>query len=197
MSLDPRDLRIGASYESARADARADAIELRRRRRVDLGDLMSVVFESRETLAAAAEEALRSERIDDPERVVEEAGRFGLLLPPAGGLAATLFLEVSDAAEMASALTELEGVAESVQLEIDGSRVPAMVFPFSPAAGGAPPVAYLRFDLTASQREAWIEGARVLLRVAHPGYSASTELSDEQRAAIAADLRPAAAAERA
>jgi hypothetical protein len=197
MSLDPRDLRIGASYESARADARVDAIELRRRRRVDLGDLMSVVFESRETLAAAAEEALRSERIEDPQRVGEEAGRFGLLLPPAGGLAATLFLEVSDAAEMASALTELEGVAESVQLEIDGSRVPATVFPFSPAAGGAPPVAYLRFELTASQREAWIEGARVLLRVAHPGYSASTELSDEQRAAIAADLLPADAAERA
>src|ERR1035438_1883505 len=125
MSLDPRDLRVGASYESARADARSDAIELRRRRRVDLGDLMSVVFESRETLAAAAEEALRSERIEAPEKVDEEAGRFGLLLPPAGGLSATLFLEVSDAAEMASALTELEGVAESVQLEIDGSRVPA------------------------------------------------------------------------
>ena len=197
MSLDPRDLRVGASYESARADARSDAIELRRRRRVDLGDLMSVVFESRETLAAAAEEALRSERIEDPERVGEEAGRFGLLLPPTGGLAATLFLEVSDAAEMASTLTELEGAAESVQLEIDGSRVPATAFPFSAAAGGAPPVAYLRFELTASQREAWIEGARVLLRVAHRRYSASTELSDEQRATIAADLLPATARERA
>jgi hypothetical protein len=98
---------------------------------------------------------------------------------------------------MASALTELEGVAESVQLEIDGSRVPTTVLPFSPAAGGTPPVAYLRFELTASQGEAWIEGARVLLRVAHPGYSASTELSDEQRAAIASDLLPAAPGERA
>ena len=56
MSRDSRDLRVGAAYERARADARSDAIELRRRRRVDLGDLVSVVFESRETLAAAAEE---------------------------------------------------------------------------------------------------------------------------------------------
>jgi hypothetical protein len=197
MSLDSRDLRVGAAYERARAEARSDAIELRRRRRVDLGDLISVVFESRATLAAAAEEALRSERIEDLERVDEEAGRFGVLLPAAGGLAATLFVEVSDAAEMASVLTELEGVAESVQLEIDGSRASATVFPFSGAPGGAAPVAYLRFDLTASQREAWIEGARVLLRVAHPGYVASTELSDEQRAAIAADLLAAPAAVRA
>ena len=197
MSLDPRDLRVGASYERARADARSDAIELRRRRRVDLGDLMSVVFESPETLAAAAEEALRSERIEDAEGVKEEAGRFGLLLAPVGGLAATLFLEVSDAAEMASVLPELEGIAESVQLEVDGSHVPATAFPFHAAATGAAPVAYLRFELSASQREAWIEGARVLLRVAHPRYAVSTELSDEQRATIAADLIPAAAGERA
>jgi len=183
---------VGATYEHARAEARSAAVELRRRRRVDLGDLLSVVFENRVTLAAAAEEALRAERIEDPERVEEEAGRFGLLLPPPGGLAATLFVEVSDAAEMASVLPELEGVAESVQLEIDGSRVPATVFPFSAASGGAAPVTYLRFDLTASQREAWIEGARVLLRVTHPRCVTSTELSDEQRAAIVADLLAAA-----
>jgi hypothetical protein len=66
------------------------------------------------------------------------------------------------------------------------------VFPFSAAAEGAAPVAYLRFELTTSQREAWVEGARVLLRTTHPRYSVSTELSDEQRATIAADLIPAA-----
>jgi hypothetical protein len=191
VSLDPRDLRVGASYESARGEARGAAIELRRRRRVDLGDLVSVVFESRETLAAAAEEALRAERVEDPERVAGEAGNFGLLLPPAGGLAASLFLEVSDAAELASVAAELDGIAGSVHLEIDGSRCPATVLPLGPAAEGSAPVAYLRFDLTASQREAWVEGARVLLRVSHPRYSVSTELSDEQRAVIAADLAPA------
>jgi len=55
--------------------------------------------------------------------------------PPGGRARRTLFLEVSDAAEMASALTELEGVAESVQLEIDGSRVLATVFPSAPLPG--------------------------------------------------------------
>src|ERR1039457_338396 len=159
MSLDPQVLRVGAAEESARADARSAAIELRRRRRVDLGDLISIVFESRDTLAAAAEEALRSARIEDPERVGAEAGRFGLLLPAPGGLAATLFLEISDAAELASVRGELEGVAES--------RAPATVFPVSAAGDGAAPVACLRFELTASQREAWLEGARVLLRATH------------------------------
>ena len=191
MSLDPRELKVGPAYEVARADARAAAVELRRRRRVDLGDLLSVVFESRETLLAAAEEALRAERVEDPARVAVEAGGFTLLLPPEGGLAASLFLEVSDAAELAALLADLDGLAESVHLEIDGDRCPATVLPLGAAAEGAAPVAYLHFALTASQREAWTEGARVLLRATHPRYSASTELSDEQRAAIAADLLPA------
>jgi len=190
VTLDPRDLRAGASYESARGEARAAAVELRRRRRVDLGDLISVVFESRETLAAAAEESLRAERVEDPERVAGEAGRFGLLLPPEGGLAASLFLEVSDAAELASVLAELDGIAGSVHLEIDGSGCAATVLPLGAVTEGAAPVAYLRFALTGSQREAWVEGARVLLRVTHPRYAVSTELSDEQRAAIAAELIP-------
>ena len=194
MSLDPRELRVGPTYEAARGEARAAAVERRRRRRVDLGDLISVVFESRETLRAAAEEALRAERIEEPERVSTEATSFGRLLPPEGGLAASLFLEIADAAELATALAEMDGIAESVHLEIDGDRSPARVLPLGAATEGAAPVAYLRFSLTPSQREAWTEGARVILRVTHPRYSASTELSDEQRAAIAADLIPAPSA---
>jgi hypothetical protein len=191
VSLDPRELRAGPAYEAVRGDARGAAVELRRRRRVDLGDLLSVVFESRGTLVAAAEEALRAERVDAPARLSEEAGSFGLLLAPDGGLAASLFLEIPDAAELAAALTELDGIAESVELEVDGDRCPAAVLPLGTPTEGAAPVAYLRFALTPSQREAWTEGARVLLRVTHPRYSATTELSDEQRAAIAADLKAA------
>jgi hypothetical protein len=196
MTLDPLDLRAGADYEAARGDARSAAIEMRRRRRIDLGDLISVVFESRETLLAAAEEALRAERVADPEGVAGEAGRFSLLLPPDGGLAASLYLEVADAAELASVLAELDGIGESIHLEIDGSRCPAAPLSLGLVAEGAAPVAYLRFALTSSQREAWAEGARVILRVTHPRYSASTELSDEQRAAIAADLAPASSGQR-
>lgn len=192
VSIDPRELRVGPAYEAVRGEARSAAVKSRRRRRVDLGDLVSVVFESRATLLAAAEEALRAERAEDLARVSAEAGGFALLLPPEGGLAASLFLEVTDAAELTAALADLDGLGESVHLEIDGDRVPASVLPHGAAAEGAAPVAYLRFALTPSQREAWAEGARVLLRATHPRYSATTELSDEQRAAIAADLVPAA-----
>ena len=190
MSLGPDDLRVGTAYELARGEARALAIEHRRRRRVDLGDLLSLVFESRETLLAAAEESLRADRIEEPERVAGEAASFRALLPPPGDLAASLYLEVSDAADLAPLLGELEAIAESVHLEIDGTRSQATLLPLEARGERAAPAAFLLFSLTDSQREAWREGARVRLGVAHPRCSASTELSDEQRAAIAVDLGP-------
>jgi len=179
---------VGPAYEASRGDARVAAVESRRRRRIDLGDLVSVVFENRDTLRAAVEETLRAERLTDPPEVAAEAERFAPLLPPAGGLAASLYLEVADAAELTSRLAELEGIAESVHLEIDGSRSAAAAFPTGVTAEHGAPAAYIHFALTGSQREAWLEGARVVLVVEHPRYSARSELSDEQRAAVAADL---------
>ena len=190
MGLRARDLRVGADYEGVRIERRAEAIELRRRRRVGLGDLLSVVFENEETLRAAAEEALRAERVEDPEFVAAEVARWQPLLPAAGELAASLYLEVADAAKLGAMAGDLAGIAESVYLEVDAHRSPAAVASPDDAAASpaAAPAAYLRFELSDSQREAWREGARVVLGVTHPRCSATTELSDEQRAAIAQDL---------
>ncbi|MGD0834725.1 MAG: DUF3501 family protein [Candidatus Dormibacteria bacterium] len=186
------DLRVGADYEGARPERRAQAVELRRRRRVGLGDLLSLVFENAQTLRAAAEESLRAERLEDPESVGAEAARWQPLLPAPGQLAASLYLEVADAARLGALAADLAAIAATVYLEVDARRSPALVA--TPAAGAADslpaPAAYLRFELTDSQREAWREGARVILGVAHPRCAATTELSDEQRAAIAQDLDP-------
>jgi hypothetical protein len=190
MGLRAGDLRVGADYEGARLERRAVAIELRRRRRVGLGDLLSVVFENEETLRAAAEESLRAERVEDPESVAAEVARWQPLLPAAGELVATLYLEVADAAKLGELAGDLAGIAECVYLEVDARRSPGTVATpdEAAAASAAAPAAYLRFALSDSQREAWREGARVVLGVAHPRCSATTELSDEQRATVAQDL---------
>jgi len=99
---------VGAEYERARAGARAEAIELRRRRRVHVGDLVSLVFENRQTLRAAAEESLRAERAEDPAAAAEEARRFTALLPEPGGLAASLYVDLADASELAGLVGDVD-----------------------------------------------------------------------------------------
>lgn len=189
MGLRAADLLVGAEYESARQERRAEAIELRRRRRAGLGDLLSLVFESAQTLRAAAEESLRAERLEDPDSVAAEAARWQTLLPAPGTLAASLYVEVADAAKLGALAGDVAAIASTVYVDVDGRRSPALVDTTGEGAGSLPaPAAYLRFELTDSQREAWREGARVVLGVAHPRCAATTELSDEQRAAISQDL---------
>ena len=50
-------------------------------------------------------------------------------------------------------------------------------------------VHFLRFELDAAMRERLRQGAAVTIGVDHPQYSAAVELSPEQRAALASDLR--------
>jgi hypothetical protein len=189
MGLDAADLRLGAEYEAGRGGARGAATERRRLRRLQLGGLLSVVFENRDTLRAAAEEALRADRIDEPSAVSAEAARFAALLPARGGLAASLYLDVDDPSELAGLTPELPAIAAAIRLEVADSATAAEAVP----AQVPVPAAYLRFPLTAAQREAWLEGAPVRLLCDHPRCTASVALSDEQRAALAADLRIATA----
>jgi hypothetical protein len=189
VDLGPGNVRVGAEYDGVRAEARKAAVELRRRRRVDLGDLLSLVFENSETLRSVAEEMLRAERIDDPRRIAAEVAAFAPLLSGPGQLAASLYLEIGDAAELSAMLAELEGLAASLYLEVGGTRVGAVVEPLH-AEARAQPASYVTFPLSEADREAWRRGAPVTVGASHPRCQVAAELSADQRRAIGEDLGP-------
>ena len=186
--LTPADVRSPAAYEPARADARRQVIELKRHRRVTVGDLITLVFENRETVRAVVEELLRAERIDDPERIAEELAVFNSLIPGERELSATLFLEITDPAELASRLGELRGIENSVYLEVEGERIAPSAEPGRERDDRTSSVHYVRFRLNDAQRAAALRGGSIAVVADHPGCSSRTELSDDQRAALAADL---------
>jgi hypothetical protein len=186
------DIRPPAAYEPARADARREVIELKRNRRITLTDLVTLVFENRQTVRAVVEELLRAERIESSERIAEELEVFNTLIPGERELTATLFLEITDPAELAARLGELRGIEAAVHLEIDAERVAP-----DPEAGRTrddrtSSVHYLRFRLSESERDALLRGAQVALVADHEHCTARVILSDAQRAALAADLQPTA-----
>ena len=74
-----------AQYEHERAALRDSVIKLKRHRRVSAGDLISLVFENRETMRFQVQEMMRVERIvldDGALRSIHAPGVF----PPAGAL---------------------------------------------------------------------------------------------------------------
>ena len=157
-----------------------------------LGDLLSLVFENRETIRSLIEEVVRAERLTDTAEVEREVEAFNAVVPREGELEATLYVEVADPAELGARLEDLTGVEDAVYLEVAGRRAEGR--PRALAASDDPaPAYYISFGLDAEQREAWLSGAAVLAGVEHRAISASVALDQEQREALAADLRSAGA----
>lgn len=182
------EVRPPAAYEPVRAEALRRVLEQRRPRSIAVGDLLTLLFENRVTVAAAVEEQLRAAQIEEPARIAEEVAVFNALIPGEREVACTLFLDAEDAAELGRRLRELPGISGHVHLEIDGLGVERM----PPVEGAAPPgeqpVEHLRFRLTEAQCAAVAAGAEVAVVCDHPGRRARTELDEEQRRALAEDL---------
>jgi hypothetical protein len=181
------DVRPPSAYAPVREAARRHLIELKRDRRVLVGELVAVVFENRDTVRGLIEEVLRAGHIEAPRKIAEEIDLFNGLIPEQGELSATLFLELTDWVH-AACLSQLHGLERCLALAIGDTTCLAV-----PSDGGDPEgcttcVHYLRFPLGPTQRTGLLAGAGVALTIDHPGYHARTVLSERQRAALAADL---------
>jgi hypothetical protein len=92
--LRQEDLIPHLDYERQREGFRSRIIELKKRRRISIGPLITLVFENRDTLQFQVQEMIRVERIFDPVKVQEELEVYNSLLPMPGELSATLLIEI-------------------------------------------------------------------------------------------------------
>ncbi|HYB52799.1 MAG TPA: DUF3501 family protein, partial [Thermoanaerobaculia bacterium] len=125
------DIKNLQDYELERPDFKARIIELKKRRRIPLGNLMTLVFENRETVRFQIQEMVRIERIARPEKVREELDVYNDLLPGEGEAAATLFIEVAESEKIRSTLDRFVGLDEpgKVALRIGARSFPAAFAP--------------------------------------------------------------------
>ncbi len=187
--LDLSDIRPPRVYERARDAARQRLIALKRPRRVQLGDRVSVVFENRDTMIFQVEEMARAEQLDDPRKIQHELDVYNSLLPDEGELAATLFVEITDEGAIRDTLNRLVGIDEHVTLTVGDTAVKARFEAGRSEADRISAVQYIRFALPEPARAALrTPGTRVALSCDLPGYAHEVVLTDEARASLAADL---------
>lgn len=176
-------------YGEIRAEARRRIIDVKRHRRISVGDLVTLVFENFDTVLFQTQEMLFVERITDLDRVREELEVYNELLPGPRELSATLLIEITDPARVAEELDRLIGLDEHVSLHVGGEVVPARFEPGRAREDRISAVQYVRFPLSEAAAERLREpGTPVAVAIDHPAYRARTSLTDEQRAALAADL---------
>ena len=186
---DIKDLR---AYERERDDFRRHIIDLKRRRRVALGPIASIVFENTDTMRWQVQEMARAERMLRDEQIAHEVETYNQLIPNSGELSGTLLLELTSEVALREWLPRLVGIERSVLIVLDdGSSV-----------RGAPSdedemrltredttaaVHFLRFRFSPEQVQRFRVGG-VRVAVDHPEYQAEIVLDDEQHQALAEDL---------
>jgi hypothetical protein len=167
------DLLSTEEYERQRESFRAGIIELKRRRRIAIGPLITLVFENRETLRFQIQEMVRVERIVDPAKIQDELDVYNALLPAPGELSATLLIEITDEAKMTEWLDRFMGLdrGHTVAITAGGERL------FGEFESGRShdtkisAVHFVRFRPTASMREAFADLRKpVTISVDHGWY---------------------------
>lgn len=187
--LEQTDLWSLPEYERLREDFRRRMIELKKRRRVQVGPLLSFIFENRDTVRFQVQEMLRAENVAEPARVQEELDIYNTMLPEKGQLSATLFIEVVDADRLPEEMARLRGLDQAVYLEVAGERIRAIFEEGRSKEEALSTVQYVRFLLTTAQAQAFQAGREpVALAVAHPNYPERTVFSREVREALSEDL---------
>jgi len=83
------------AYEREREEFRVRVKELKRRRRVSVGPIVTLVFENRDTVRFQVQEMARAERIHTDEGIQTELDMYNPLIPGRGRLSATLFVELT------------------------------------------------------------------------------------------------------
>jgi len=177
-------------YEGVRPHFRARVIEEKKARRFALGQHLSGVFENRDTVLLQIQEMLRAERITSEPGIAHEIETYNELLPGAGEVSFTCFVEIGDKDLREQKLSELAGLEKAFGVEIDGEVYPAKNTRDEDAVPErTTAIQYLKAKVP-DEAMSRIRGrqAKVAIVVHHPSYTARAELGKPALLALSQDL---------
>jgi len=185
------DLLPPEEYERDRDAFRQRIIELKRRRRIEVGDRISLVFENRETVRFQVQEMLRAERISDPVKIQAELDIYNALLPAEGELSATLFIEITEQDRVKPVLDALQGIdrGETVALTVGSQTVWGVFEGGRSKEDKLSAVHFVRFRPS----PAWLAalaapGSGGTIAIRHPAYQAAVSVPEPLRQEWLSDL---------
>jgi hypothetical protein len=186
------------AYERERDAFRRAVIAEKKGRRVSVGPVVTLTFESRTTVRFQVQEMARAERMTTDRQIQHELDVYNRLLPSPGELSATLFLELTTEEQLRTWLPRLVGIERSVVLRI-GEGGGAHLVRSVPEEDHesqltrqevTSAVHYVRFPMTPGQVVDFSAGPVTLL-VDHPEYPDGhdgVQLTDATRALLDGDM---------
>ncbi len=83
-------------YERVRKERIRKIVEVKKRRRLELGERLTLLFENRDTVLHQVQEMVYLDRLEKPEQIQREIEVYSTLSPCNGKVKATLYINAKD-----------------------------------------------------------------------------------------------------
>jgi hypothetical protein len=189
--ITPDDLLPDAAYAKVRKERRAALLPLKRLRRIELGPVCTISFESYDTMLFQVQEMLLTER-GGPAQIPDELAAYNPLIPQGQELVATVMFEIDDPVRREQTLARLGGVEDHFFLQVGADRVPGVPegdIERTREDGKTAAVHFLHFQLKPEQIAVFRDpGTNIMAGCDHDRYTHLAGLSPAARAELARDF---------
>ncbi len=178
--VERRDIADYQTYEETRAASRPVLLAEKAKRRIHVGEYLTFLFESTDTIRYQIQEMVRIEKIVREKDIQHEIDTYNDLLGQSGELGCTLLIEIDDSALRDRYLTSWLDLPSSLFITLeDGQKVRARWDVAQVGEQRLSSVQYLKFEIG--------ELAPVAIGADHPALTVETTLTAEQRATLKQD----------
>ena len=180
------------AYAQARPDFRTKAMAHKRLRSVHIGEHVTLLFEDELTVRYQIQEMLRIEKTFEEAGIQDELDAYIPLIPSGREFKATMLIEYADEAERRVALTQLKGIEDQTWVQVEGCKKVYAIADEDLERENevkTSSVHFVRFPLSEEMAAALKYGVSLSMGVDHARYTAATQVRNETRIALVADLR--------
>ena len=189
ISLD--DIISNEEYGNIRSSKRREMIEFKKFRRIDVGPVASLYFESKDTMIYQIQEMAYVEKITR-EELDEELASYNPLVPNGRELTATMMIEIDDPLRRKNFLSRLGGVEEKVKIVIGDIEIYADYekdVDRTTSDGKASAVHFLHFKFNDELVEAFKNKENIIqIGIDHEAYGHLSIVSDRVREELAKEF---------
>ena len=168
------------TYEEDRGETKNKIFEIKKHRRVHLGENLTFLFENHETIKYQIQEIMRVEKIVKESAILEELNTYNSFLGNSGELACVLLIEIEEESDRKPLLENWMGMEKCIYiLDEVGNKIFAEHDPTQVGDRRLSAVQYLKFV---------IKEPPIAIGCTFDELAGEIELTKEQRNALAGDL---------
>lgn len=192
MKLTRQNLLSLEEYAERRDAIRAEVMAHKKKRKLLIGDHMTLYFEDETTMRYQVQEMLRIEKLFELDEIQAELAAYNPLIPDGTNWKATFMIEYPEEQERRRRLAELKGIENTLHIQVEGfDPVYAIVNEDLERSTDekTSAVHFARFEFSADMIRAMRNGARITAGVRHDAYpEGPVEITGEVRERLLKDF---------